>query len=150
MVINMEVNIMLQIIYGAFTAGLKAGYIFNTFPKMAGQWVPNGLLQLSPWWKNLVEHQMTVQFIHRWIGWALCFLIPGFWRYTRGFVLTIQQNWAFTAVLNIVILQFLLGMLTLLWVVPVWLGVLHQAGAVVLLAAWVYSYFLINNISEDN
>jgi cytochrome c oxidase assembly protein subunit 15 len=50
--------------------------------------------------------------------------------------------------MNIVILQFLLGMFTLIWVVPVWLGVLHQAGAFALLTAWVYSYFLITNIEN--
>ena len=136
--------IMLQIVYGAFTAGLKAGYGWNTFPKMAGQWVPSGLLPLSPWWKNFLEHQMTVQFIHRWLGWVLCFLIPGFWRYTRGLMLTSQQNTAVTLFLYIIIIQFFLGMLTLLWVVPIWLGVLHQAGAFFLLATSVYTYFLIS------
>ena len=136
---------MLQIVYGAFTAGLKAGYGWNTFPKMAGQWVPSGLLPLSPWWKNLIEHQMTVQFIHRWLGWVLCFLIPGFWRYTRGLMLTSQQNTAVTLFLYIIIIQFLLGMLTLLWVVPIWLAVLHQAGAFLLLATSVYTYFLISH-----
>ena len=141
--------IMLQITYGAFTAGLKAGYGWNTFPKMAGQWIPGDLLPLSPWYLNLLEHNLTVQFIHRMLGWGLCMLIPGYWRYTRGFNLTHQQDFAITTLMNIVILQFLLGMLTIIWVVPIWLGVLHQAGAFVLLAVCVCSYFLINNISEN-
>jgi len=138
--------IMLQIVYGAFTAGLKAGYGWNTFPKMEGQWIPGGLFPLSPWWINLLEHNFTVQFIHRILGCWLCMLIPGFWRYSRGFDLTPQQDFAITAFMNIVILQFVLGILTLIWVVPVWLGVLHQAGAFVLLATWVYIYFLFNNL----
>ena len=141
--------IMLQIIYGAFTAGLKAGYGWNTFPKMAGQWIPGRLLPMSPWYLNVLEHNFTVQFLHRMLGWGLCMLIPGFWRYTRGFDITPQQDFAITALMNVVIVQFLLGMLTLIWVVPVWLGVLHQAGAFVLLAAWVYSYFLITNIGNN-
>jgi len=141
--------IMLQIIYGAFTAGLKAGYGWNTFPKMAGQWIPGGLLPMSPWYLNVLEHNFTVQFIHRMLGWGLCMLIPGFWRYTRGFDITSQQDFAITTLMYVVIFQFVLGMLTLIWVVPIWMGVLHQAGAVVLLAAWIYNYFLINNISED-
>ena len=140
--------IILQIIYGAFTAGLKAGYGWNTFPKMAGQWIPGGLFSLSPWYLNLIEHNLTVQFIHRMLGCGLCMLIPGFWRYTRGFELTTQQDWAITALLNIVIIQFLLGIFTLLWVVPVWLGVLHQAGAFILLAGSVYTYFLISYVQE--
>jgi cytochrome c oxidase assembly protein subunit 15 len=51
--------------------------------------------------------------------------------------------------MNIVIVQFLLGILTLLWMVPIWLGILHQSGAFVLLAAWVLSYFLISNVAEN-
>ena len=141
--------LLLQVIYGAFTAGLKAGYGWNTFPKMAGKWIPGGLLPLTPWWKNLVEQQMTVQFIHRWLGWILCFLIPGFWRYTRGFMLTDKQNQAITWFLYIVVGQFLLGMFTILFGVPVWLAVMHQAGAFLLLANWVYVYFLINH-TEPN
>ena len=142
--------IFLQILYGAFTAGLKAGYGWNTFPKMAGQWIPSTLFSFSPWWKNLFENQMTVQFIHRWIGWILFFLIPGFWRYTRGLTLTNEQNTATALLLYIVIAQFGLGILTLLWVVPVWMGVLHQAGAFLLVATWVYTYFLINHSDNSN
>ena len=141
--------ILLQIIYGAITAGLKAGYGWNTFPKMAGQWVPMGLFPLSPWWKNLFEHQMTVQFIHRWLGCVLCLIIPGFWRYTRGLTLTPQQNVAVTLLLYIVIIQFTLGMLTLIWVVPIWLGVLHQAGAFLLLAISLYNSFLIHHVQKE-
>ena len=140
--------LILQIIYGAFTAGLKAGHGWNTFPKMGGQWIPEGLLSLAPWWRNLFEHQMTVQFIHRCLGWLLCFLIPGFWRFTRGLMLNTHQEKAITWLLNIVIIQFLLGMLTLIWVVPVWLGVMHQAGAFLLLATWVHVYFLVSHAEK--
>jgi cytochrome c oxidase assembly protein subunit 15 len=84
------------------------------------------------------------------LGWGLCMLIPGFWRYTRGFDITPQQDFAITALMNVVIVQFLLGMLTLIWVVPVWLGLLHQAGAFVLLTSWVLSYFLISNVAKNS
>ena len=136
--------IILQIIYGAFTAGLKAGYGWNTFPKMAGQWIPGGLLPLSPWWKNLFEHQMTVQFIHRLLGWILCMLIPGFWRYCKGFVLNENQEKALDWLLWAILIQFGLGVFTLLMVVPVWMGVMHQVGAVILLIVAVYNKFLMN------
>ena len=141
--------IFLQIIYGAFTAGLKAGYGWNTFPKMAGEWVPSGLLPLTPWWKNFVEHTFTVQFIHRMLGWILCMLIPGFWRYCKGFELTPQQEKAVDWLLWTILIQFGLGALTLIMVVPVWLGVLHQAGAVVLLMTAVYNRFLLNNVESS-
>ncbi len=142
--------ITLQIAYGAFTAGLKAGYGWNTFPKMAGDWIPNGLFSIRPWYLNFVEDNFTVQFIHRTLGWILCMLIPGFWRYTRGFDLTLQQDRAITIFMNILIYQFLLGMLTLLWVVPIWLGVLHQAGALILVIGCTYTYFLINNTTDKS
>ncbi|MBC8256970.1 MAG: COX15/CtaA family protein [Candidatus Marinimicrobia bacterium] len=137
--------ILLQIIYGAFTAGLKAGYGWNTFPKMAGEWVPRGLLPLTPFWKNFVEHNFTVQFIHRMLGWILCMLIPGFWRFCKGFMLTPQQEKAVDWLLWAILIQFGLGVITLIMVVPVWLGVMHQAGAVVLLMTAVYNRFLLNN-----
>ncbi len=140
--------IILQIIYGAFTAGLKAGYGWNTFPKMAGEWVPRGLLPLSPIWKNFVEHTFTVQFIHRLLGWVLTMLIPGFWRYCKGFQLTPQQVKAIDWLLWAILIQFGLGVLTLIMVVPVWLGVLHQAGAVILLMTAVYIRFLLNSIES--
>ena len=141
--------IILQIIYGAFTAGLKAGYGWNTFPKMAGEWVPRGLLPLSPIWKNFVEHTFTVQFIHRLLGWVLTMLIPGFWRYCKGFQLTPQQVKAIDWLLWAILIQFGLGVLTLIMVVPVWLGVLHQAGAVILLMTAVYIRFLLNCVESD-
>ena len=140
--------ILLQISYGAFTAGLKAGYGWNTFPKMAGQWIPEGLFPLSSWWKNLFDHQMTVQFIHRLLGWGLCLLIPGLWRYTRGLMLPSHLDKAVTLFVYIIIIQFILGILTLIWVVPIWLGVMHQVGAFLLVAVAVYNYFLISNVHQ--
>ena len=140
--------IVIQIIYGAFTAGLKAGYGWNTFPKMAGEWIPGGLLPLSPWYLNLIEHNFTVQFIHRMLAWVLCMLIPGFWRFCKGFVLTSQQEKAMDWLLWAIFLQFGLGVLTLIMVVPVWLGVMHQAGAVLLFMTAVYNRFLLDNLES--
>ena len=140
--------IVIQIIYGAFTAGLKAGYGWNTFPKMAGEWIPGGLLPLSPWYLNLIEHNFTVQFIHRMLAWVLCMLIPGFWRFCKGFVLTSQQEKAMDWLLWAIFLQFGLGVLTLIMVVPAWLGVMHQAGAVLLFMTAVYNRFLLDNLES--
>ncbi len=65
------VLIMIQIIFGAFVAGLNAGLIYNTFPLMDGQIVPEDLFFLQPTWLNIFENRATVQFIHR----ALALLI---------------------------------------------------------------------------
>ena len=140
--------IVIQIIYGAFTAGLKAGYGWNTFPKMAGEWIPGGLLPLSPWYLNLIEHNFTVQFIHRMLGWILCLLIPSFWRFCKGFVLNEHQKKALDWLLWTILIQFGLGIFTLILVVPVWLGVMHQAGALLLFMTAVYNRFLLDNLES--
>ncbi len=137
------VILIFQIIYGAFTAGLKAGYGWNTFPKMAGQWVPNGLFSISPWYMNLTENNFTVQFIHRMLGWVLSMIIPGFWSYSHRFELSSQHKKALDWLLYALIIQFILGISTLIMVVPIWLGVMHQAGAIILLALAVYNKYLV-------
>eukprot|EP00494_Astrolonche_serrata_P019244 UN19446 len=60
--------LILQITFGAFVAGLKAGYIYNTLPKMQGVWMPVGMWKLGSIMQNAVENPVTVQFIHRWLG----------------------------------------------------------------------------------
>ena len=63
-------------------------------------------------------------------------------------MLTTQLDKAVTLFLYVIIIQFMLGMLTLIWVVPVWLGVIHQTGAFLLVAVAVYNYFLISNVKQ--
>lgn len=50
---------------GAFVAGLDAGLVYNSFPKMADRWIPSDLFALEPKWKNFFENPTTVQFVHR-------------------------------------------------------------------------------------
>ena len=57
--------IFLTIFSGAFVAGLDAGLIYNTFPKMADKWIPEDMLALSPTLTNFTENPTTVQFDHR-------------------------------------------------------------------------------------
>ncbi len=118
---------------GGFVAGLHAGFTYNTFPLMDGRLVPAGYADLSPWLRNLTENIAAVQFNHRllatlgglvalgcaWLGWRL--LPPG------------AARRACLGLGGAVALQYLLGIATLLLVVPVWLGTLHQATAVLVL-----------------
>ncbi len=124
--------VLLQMIYGAFTAGLKAGYGWNTFPLMNGEWIPAGLFSLTPWWYNLVEHNMTVQFIHRILGYIIVLLGTTLWWKSRSFTLNHDQKRSTNLLLGMVWIQVILGILTLIFVVPVSLGVIHQIGAVAL------------------
>lgn len=118
---------------GAFVAGTDAGRIYNSFPLMDGRFVPRGYGDLSPWWLNVFENVAAIQFNHRWIAVATALLILGYVgavhasranpRATR------RASWLGAAVLG----QVVLGVLTLLYAVPVSLGALHQAGAVIVL-----------------
>lgn len=120
----------LQIIYGAFVAGLKAGHAFNTFPLMAGALVPSNLWEFSPTWVNVVENPATVQWIHRMLGWTVFIFTGRLW-----IALLIRKaprtpaRRAATGLAYLTIFQFCVGVLTLLYSVPVGLGVLHQFGA---------------------
>jgi cytochrome c oxidase assembly protein subunit 15 len=127
----------LQIAYGAFTAGLDAGYAYNTFPLMMGRWVPPGAAALDPFWSNLVSNPATVQFVHRSLGWVLAFAVAGLWWWSCILDLPPRARLAVRLAAALTVLQFGLGIATLLLMVPVVLGVLHQVVACLLLAAGV-------------
>ncbi len=121
--------VLLQIAIGGFVAGLKAGLNYNTWPLMADKIVPPGLGMLSPWWTNLFENAMTVQFAHRLVAYILCGAVLGHvWRH---------RSVTAKVLLGAVMSQAVLGVCTLLWHVPILLALAHQAGALVVLAAAV-------------
>lgn len=126
-----------QTITGALTAGLDAGLAYNSFPTMNGVWLPAELWALSPWWLNLVENTTTVQFIHR-IGAALVVAsVLALWYAGRNGRIAGRARHLLRLTVAAVALQFALGVFTLIYVVPVPLGVMHQAGALLLLTALV-------------
>ncbi|MBK5221285.1 MAG: COX15/CtaA family protein [Acidimicrobiia bacterium] len=127
--------LVVQLIMGAFVAGLDAGALFTTWPRMAGRWRPPGLTALHPWWSNLVDNPVTVQFVHRWLAVAVAAVAVG-----AAVVLhragARVVAWALGAS---VLLQFGLGLITLLNAAPVPLAALHQAGAVLLVVVGVFA-----------
>ena len=122
------------VLFGAFVAGLRAGYAYSTFPLMDGRLIPQGLLHLEPAWRNFSENPLTVQFTHRCLamltaGAALAVWVVGLRRSRdRGLRLALH------ALLIAVVLQVAAGIATLLLYVPVWLGTLHQGLAVIVLS----------------
>ncbi|SMF34490.1 COX15/CtaA family protein [Pseudobacteriovorax antillogorgiicola] len=131
-----------QIFYGALTAGLDAGLVYNTFPDMNGRLFPAGALSLLPTWKNLFENPVTVQFIHRCLGWltlGIVFGIAGL-----GWLRGVQGNQRLIqwALLLAILFQFGLGVATLVMHVPVAIASLHQAGAAVVLILAVTNLFI--------
>jgi cytochrome c oxidase assembly protein subunit 15 len=122
----------LQIIYGAFVAGLKAGLIHNTFPLMGNSIIHENTFSLSPFWKNLVDHKDGVQFIHRLIAYLLLlFILIIGTKYQKNANKQLVKS--LNMAMIVVIIQFTLGVFTLLMRVPVSIGVLHQLGATLLL-----------------
>ena len=121
--------IVLQIIYGAFVAGLKAGSFYNTYPLMGKSFMPETVTAYETFWKNALENPAGVQFIHRWIAVVVAVLVLFVWEHARTIQLTSLQRKASNFMLAVVIVQFLLGVFTLIYAVPVAMGVLHQTGA---------------------
>jgi len=120
----------LQIIFGAFTAGLKAGYIYPTYPKMGSDWIPDMALENL---KNtgilaLVENPILVQFIHRWLAVLVLFFFIRFYLKAHKLKLSSLQIKCNNTLIGLIILQITLGIFTLINAVPVTLGVLHQLG----------------------
>jgi cytochrome c oxidase assembly protein subunit 15 len=129
---------LVQIVYGAFTAGLRAGFGYNSFPKMNGEWIPSGFFGMEPAFLNVLENPVAVQFMHRSIGWLLLFSITLFWIFARGLKLDRRQRLGVNFLMGMIVLQFLLGVGTLLLVVPVSLASIHQLGACVLFLIALY------------
>lgn len=127
--------VVLAMLAGGFVAGLRAGLDYNTFPLMDGRLVPAGYGLLSPFWRNLTENVASVQFNHRLLATlaglgALALAAWGAKVLPHG-----RARTALLALGGTVAVQYALGIATLLLVVPAWLGTLHQAVAVGVLAA---------------
>ncbi len=125
--------VSVTLLWGAFVAGLKAGYLYNTFPLMAGQWLPPEGMALTPGWRNLLDNPATVQFIHRVLGVGTLLVLAGYWYFALRQELASRQRLTLHLMLVIAVVQVSLGIATLLLRVPVILGVVHQGVAVLLL-----------------
>jgi cytochrome c oxidase assembly protein subunit 15 len=118
--------IFMQIIMGAFVAGLHAGLTYNTFPLMDGQWIPEGVWPPQNGIRSLFEDVATVQFVHRLMAYTLLVTLPFFWLAGND---NPHISHLLPILFSVFIIQLLLGILTLLFVVPTPLASLHQANA---------------------
>lgn len=127
-----------QIVYGAFVAGLRAGYMYNTFPDMEGQFFPQGALAFQPLWRNLLENSLMVQWVHRMLGWTLAVGCLGIFFKFRSQVPQTMRG-VLAGLVAVILTQFSLGVLTLLLKVSLPLAVIHQVGAslVLLFVLWL-------------
>jgi cytochrome c oxidase assembly protein subunit 15 len=130
----------LQLYLGALLAGLRAGRIYNTWPQIDGALIPSAsrLFFEAPWWRNLFENTLTVQFEHRMVAYALFALAIlhalDAVRSRAGASVVSGAIWLAAAVT----LQAVLGIFTLLHQVPIALGLAHQAVAMSVLTLAVF------------
>ena len=141
--IVVTVLIFLQIIAGAFVAGLDAGLTYNTFPLMDGKFIPDGLMAMEPRLINLFENVATVQFNHRIIAYIVALSVMGFWLFTikntthKGIIFPVNLLFCIMA------LQVFLGVITLLNAVPIFLASLHQICALVLFSVSLFINWIL-------
>ncbi len=131
------VVIGITIVAGGFVAGTHAGFDYNTFPLMEGSLLPAGYARLTPFLRNVTENIPAVQFDHRVLASiSVCVvaatLVVGFARARPRLVMG-----ALAALGLTVVVQYGLGVATLLLVVPVGLAAAHQANAILALTAGV-------------
>jgi len=123
--------LFLQFLFGAYVAGLDAGYAYSSWPKMGDAWFPAETPMLEPFLRNFADNPVMVQFVHRWLAFAVAaaalVLARNAWRAGHGE--------AAAALAASVTVQILLGIFTLLSGVELWIAASHQGMAVLLLAA---------------
>jgi cytochrome c oxidase assembly protein subunit 15 len=115
--------------------------MFNTFPLMDGQVMPDTALTLTPWPLNLVENPAMVQFVHRCLAMSLVAIVAVVWAMARGASPGVRR--AADILLALVLLQATLGIATLLTGVDIAIAALHQANAVLLLAAALWLTYAV-------
>ncbi|KAG5733809.1 hypothetical protein E4T56_gene17784, partial [Termitomyces sp. T112] len=145
--------VLLTALSGAFVAGLDAGLVYNEFPLMGGRLIPPADELFSPsyaksadksdlWWRNIFENPTTVQFDHRVLATTTYISTLLLWasscRPALRTVLPPLTRTAMTAAFAMANVQVLLGISTLLYLVPVPLAAAHQAGSVMLLSAMLH------------
>lgn len=133
------ITLILQIVWGAYVAGLNAGKVYNSWPKMGDQWIAEGVTAITPWWQNFVEGLAGVQFVHRYLAYVVIGLVLFIFFKGRKLDLSNSQQQGLRFLLAAVSFQFVLGIFTLLYGVPISLGLLHQLGAFILLGSVVYA-----------
>ncbi|MCP5043609.1 MAG: heme A synthase [bacterium] len=119
--------ISLQVVYGAFMAGTHAGILFPSFPDMNGDYLPGPFFPLATLWQNLVHSPIAIHYVHRALGFALLFYGAATCFALRRAPLT--PSWVRGQFVCVLVAQFALGAVTVLYQVPLALAAIHQAGA---------------------
>jgi heme a synthase len=139
------VLVVVQIALGGLVAGLKAGLIYDTWPLIDGALIParERLFLLAPAWTNFLDNHLTVQFTHRTMAYVLIIAAVA-----HAVDCASNGSRAITAsaagLALLLLVQAVLGIMTLIWHVPLLLALAHQAGAIaVLIVATVHAHRLL-------
>ncbi len=127
--------LLIQISYGGFTAGLKAGHVSNTWPLMLGKWMPPNLFNS---FINIFETPQTIVFIHRWFAFVVLAAVIYVYYVVRKNNYQPDLLKGLQWFIGAVTLQIVLGILTILSYVNIVVALLHQAGAIALFALGIY------------
>ncbi len=130
-----------QIVWGAFVAGLDAGFIHNHWPLMSdGKLIHETVyIEQTSLFKNFTEGKSGVQFIHRYLAYIVVAIIIYIGYKSKKIETTLEQKKGIKLLIGLVILQFTLGVFTLVFAVPLWLGIAHQIVAFLLLGAMTFT-----------
>ena len=124
--------VVLVVVSGGFVAGLKAGYVFNTFPLMGERWMPESMYAMAPFYRNWFENVSTVQFNHRVLALLGLASVAALWLWGRRSQLSGSARLWLDASMVMAAGQVALGIATLVLRVPVGPAATHQPGAIVL------------------
>ncbi len=123
----------LQILLGALVAGIDAGRTYNDWPLMGGEILPSAALDLEPVWRNFFENAGMVQFMHRIAGYLLFAFGVVVWLRSRRSA-NRDTRFRFNGILAVLILQMVIGIVTVFYAAPWQIAIVHQLGAVLLWA----------------
>ena len=127
--------LVIQITYGGFTAGLKAGHVSDTWPLMFGKLIPPNLFSS---FINIFEAPQTIVFIHRWFAFVVLIAMTTFYFAARQQISSIEIRNGLNWLLGLVVFQIVLGILTVILHVQIAIALGHQAGALGLFALMIY------------
>lgn len=138
------VALLIQIAYGGFTSGLKAGYLSDTWPLIAGRLIPAELFsQLKPAAVNAIDNPLTVLFIHRWFAFVVLLVAGVAYWIVHSREMPADVETGVNLIVALVLLQIILGISILVSHVAIGIALLHQANA---LALFVTSVYLLHRL----
>lgn len=129
--------VLMQVFLGGLVAGLDAGLSFNDWPLMDGAILPGGLLLQEPAWINFFENPKTVQFVHRMFAYGLLVFFLAALILALRLPVAVAHKARALMLLGLVVVQALIGIVTLVMHVPLDWALFHQGGAVVVLGVAV-------------